>query len=148
MSGSSEPERGIEVRGAQVRTATVQIKALTVSGKWLTLAVFRQLPWSRGVLMTFDPAVGYGTARAVGTPWGRVNYHPRACPRRAHLYLVLEANGRLYQLSWSGDGWSPWWKEYAPKDRAEAERAKAGMQESWTDCYLDLCALDQLFVAV
>ena len=35
--------KGIEVRTAEVKTAAVEIKTLSVSGKQMTLALFRQL---------------------------------------------------------------------------------------------------------
>lgn len=56
----------LTIHEAQITTATVEIQTLTISGKQVTLAVFRQLkpvkhPWK------------------VGTAWGTVNYHPDGC---------------------------------------------------------------------
>jgi hypothetical protein len=60
----------LTVHNAEIRTATVEIKTLTVSGKQVTLAVFRQL--------REEPLIGDdGTLN--GTPWGTVNYHPDKC---------------------------------------------------------------------
>ena len=57
----------LTVHNAEIRTATVEIKTLTVSGKQVTLAVFRQLvnDWLVDNQGNFQ-----------GTPWGVVNYCP------------------------------------------------------------------------
>jgi hypothetical protein len=61
----------LTVHNAQVSTATVEIRTLTIDGKQVTLAVFRQLP--------DEPLIAEdGTLR--GVPWGRVNYHPDKVP--------------------------------------------------------------------
>jgi hypothetical protein len=63
----------ITVHNAQLMTTTVEIKTLTVSGKQLTLAVFRQIQ--------DEPFSGNRDAA-----WGRVNYCPnkacQSCDRR------------------------------------------------------------------
>lgn len=58
-------------QSAQITTASVQIKALTVNGKQVTLAVFRQL--------YDEPLYERETWEPHGTPWCRVNYHPDRC---------------------------------------------------------------------
>lgn len=60
----------LTVHNAEVRTATVEVKTLTVSGRQVTLAVFRQL---REQTLIADS----GTLN--GVPWGTVNYHPDKC---------------------------------------------------------------------
>lgn len=57
----------LTVHNAQITTATVEIKTLTIGGKQVTQAVFRQL--KEESLIGND-----GTLR--GVPWGTVNYHP------------------------------------------------------------------------
>ena len=61
----------INIEDAKVKTLTVQIMAITVSGKQMTLSTFRQLPersiWS--VAETPESAFAFR-----GVPWGRVRY--------------------------------------------------------------------------
>jgi hypothetical protein len=78
----------LTVHNAEIRTATVEIKTLTVSGKQVTLAVFRQLP--RRPLIEKD-----GTLN--GVPWGTVNYHPdKDCPRLdPHIHVVWQRGTEL-----------------------------------------------------
>lgn len=58
----------IEAREAVVRTAQVEIRTLTVTGKQVTLALFRQLP-ERGWIDDL-------TGKPTGILWGRVHYQP------------------------------------------------------------------------
>lgn len=60
-------QKVISVEEVRIQSATVEIKILTVAGKQMTLAVFRQLPE--------EPLVDYGHVKLLGKPWGRVNYH-------------------------------------------------------------------------
>jgi hypothetical protein len=55
----------LTVHNAEVHTATVEVKSLTISGKQVTLAVFRQL-------LEEHPLDQSGNWK--GTPWGFVNY--------------------------------------------------------------------------
>lgn len=72
---------------AELNTATVQINTLTVSGKQVTLAVFRQLTEAR--LINEDGAF-------TGTPWGTVNYHPDRCAdHKAHWHVVFQVGDEL-----------------------------------------------------
>ena len=57
----------LTVQNAQITTATVEVKTLTISGKQVTLAVFRQL--REEPLIAEDGTLS-------GVPWGIVNYHP------------------------------------------------------------------------
>lgn len=76
----------LTVQNAEIRTASVEIKTLTVSGKQVTQAVFKQLPERR--LVADD-----GTLN--GVPWGRVNYHPDKCDEAPHLHVVWEVGKEL-----------------------------------------------------
>lgn len=70
----------LTVHNAELKTAAVEVQTLTISGKQVTLAVFRQL--KEEALIADD-----GTLN--GLPWGAVNYHPDKCggDSRAHLHL-------------------------------------------------------------
>lgn len=59
------------VQDAQISTVSVEIKALTIGNKQMTLSVFRQLPREHVV------AVDEWSFK--GVLWGRVNYHWNAC---------------------------------------------------------------------
>jgi len=81
-------EKQLTVHNAEIRTATVEIRTLTVSGKQVTLAVFRQLVEAR----LFDEA---GNLR--GIPWGTVNYHfaKRCGDLGVHHHVVWQRGSDL-----------------------------------------------------
>jgi hypothetical protein len=78
----------IAVNDAHLKTAIVEIKSLVVSGKQVTLAVFRQL--QEEAILTDD-------LNLKGTPWGRVNYCPagRRCLQGEHLHIVWQKGSEL-----------------------------------------------------
>jgi hypothetical protein len=70
----------LDVQAAELITAAVEVKTLTIRGKQVTLAVFRQL--EEKPLLLDDGSLA-------GTPWGRVNYHPDKCAEDApHIHVV------------------------------------------------------------
>lgn len=71
---------------ATITTAAVEVKTLTVSGKQVTLAVFRQL--REEPLIAED-----GTLN--GVPWGYVNYHPDKCGGDRHWHVVWQQGDEL-----------------------------------------------------
>lgn len=89
-----ERKRGqvkLAVRDAQVKTASVEVKSLTISGKQVTLAVFRQLEE--------EPLIGE-LGEFLGLPWGRVNYHPDKCGSNrdggdGHIHVVWQKGEEL-----------------------------------------------------
>jgi hypothetical protein len=96
----------LTVRNAEITTASVEIKTLTVSGKQVTLAVFRQL---REVPLVLDD----GTL--AGQPWGIVNYHPDKCAgAQEHWHIVWQQGAELrrsavpakidFQVFWPSEG--------------------------------------------
>ncbi|GAA2845626.1 hypothetical protein GCM10010443_03910 [Actinoplanes cyaneus] len=77
----------LTVHNAAIATARVEIKTLTVSGKQVTLAVFRQL--------REEPLLGYDGTLA-GQPWGVVNYHPDKCAALpSHWHVVWQHDADL-----------------------------------------------------
>lgn len=76
----------LTVHNAEIKTAAVEIRTLTISGKQVTLAVFRQL--REEPLLAED-----GTLN--GVPWGTVNYHPAAkqCDDLAEHWHVVWQKG-------------------------------------------------------
>jgi hypothetical protein len=93
----------IKAEEAQIKTATVEIKILTVSGKQMTLAVYRQIKEENIFINPEQPYEG-----TKGPCWGIINYHTKDCDLGArHLHLVwqkgkhlrrfdLYSNSRLY----------------------------------------------------
>lgn len=77
----------LTAQNATITTAAVEVKALTISGKQVTLAVFRQLKE--------QPLIGDdGTLN--GEPWGVVNYHPDKCgDDPEHLHVVWQNGSDL-----------------------------------------------------
>jgi hypothetical protein len=74
-------------REATVRTAQVEIKALTISGKQVTLAVFRQLQKEDLITENLEFA---------GIPWGTVNYHPDCAQvHEPHVHVVWQKGDEL-----------------------------------------------------
>lgn len=81
---------GILATEATLNTLSVTIKALMVSGKQMTLAVFRQLPsQDSSVVLTHD-----GYLREDLNYWGRVRY---AIKDEGDHWVVLENQGQLYR---------------------------------------------------
>jgi hypothetical protein len=76
----------LTVHNAEIKTATVEIKSLTVSGKQVTLAVFRQL--IEAELVDYD-------GNFAGLPWGTVNYHPGKCDDKTHRHVVWQQGDEL-----------------------------------------------------
>jgi hypothetical protein len=58
--------RRITTYEATVKTAAVEVKSLTISGKQVTLAVFRQLQK--------EDLINERSDDLLGIPWGTVNY--------------------------------------------------------------------------
>jgi hypothetical protein len=81
----------LTVHSAQISTATVEIKTLTISGKQVTLSVYRQLKKKD----IFDSYY-----KLIGTPWGIVNYNPDKCDdmrieEDKHLHVVWQYGDEL-----------------------------------------------------
>jgi hypothetical protein len=82
--------RKITIKEAEIRTASVEIRTLTVSGKQVTLAVFRQL---------IEESVLTEDMQFAGLPWGTVNYHWGDCReldyRSKHTHVVWQKGAEL-----------------------------------------------------
>lgn len=96
---SSGSGRRITVHDATIKTAAVEVKALTISGKQVTLAVFRQLIEEA----LLDPDTG----EYAGVPWGTVNYHWAECrDTGTHHHVVWQKGEELRRAtvlrSWPG----------------------------------------------
>jgi len=77
----------IAVNEARVRTASVEIKTLSVSGKQVTLALFRQL---------LEKPLIDDDGMFTGLPWGTINYHPDRCAKDPkHVHVVWQLGDEL-----------------------------------------------------
>lgn len=76
----------LTAHNAVVKTAAVEVKALTIEEKQVTLAVFRQLK----VRQLVDP----DSLQLRGVPWGIVNYFPPPCSPD-HLHVVWQDGSEL-----------------------------------------------------
>ena len=146
----------VETRNASLKTLVVTIQALYVSGKQMTLAVFRQLPW-------------LADADADAELWGIVRYDIKD---QGDLWLVFSRGGVLYRCLFDmsepriGDGHLQWarrnvenlrFNSQNARDKAAAELAQAEVEyaervKSETSRYQKNQAiaadLPQLFIAV
>ncbi|GIF08910.1 hypothetical protein [Actinoplanes siamensis] len=92
----------LTVHNAAISTARVEIKTLTVSGRQVTLAVFRQL---REAPVIEDDGV------LAGQLWGVVNYHPDKCadlPEHWHVVWQRDADllrSLVYRTIDHGEFW-------------------------------------------
>jgi len=102
--------RPIKIQQAELKTATITVKALTIDKRQVTLAVFRQLQE--------ESLIDIEEAKFNGLPWGRVNYCPdkKACPDREHHHVVWQKGDELRRATvavpiperyvWGGEaGW-------------------------------------------
>lgn len=80
--------RAINVEHAELRTATVTVKALTIDKRQVTLAVFRQLK---------EEDLVSEAGEFKGLPWGTVNYCPnkKECGKGQHLHVVWQQGTEL-----------------------------------------------------
>ncbi len=77
----------LNVHNAQISTVKVEVKTLTISGKQVTLAVFRQL---------IDELLIAEDGRLKGVAWGTVNYHPDKCSDDPpHWHIVWQLGDEL-----------------------------------------------------
>lgn len=87
--------RRITTEEATLKTATVEIRTLTINGKQMTLAVFRQL--------IEEPVIDKEAAKLQGELWGIVNYHTGVgCDHfknQPHVHVVWQNGNELRRSS-------------------------------------------------
>jgi hypothetical protein len=88
---------------ASIESATVTINTLTISGKQVTLNVFRQL--QDAVLINHDGSLA-------GPPWGMVNYHQKKCDKlEKHAHVVWQLDDQLRRDTIQPPRWEPYWSD-------------------------------------
>lgn len=130
--------RIITAREATIKTTAVEVKALTISGRQVTLSVFRQLK---------DEAIlDEDTVQLRGVPWGIVNYFWGDCAKASeHLHVVWQKGDELrracvYPKPESTRGWVQrqrrmrnaflWWIA-AVSTREDAPPFAVALNPSW-----------------
>jgi hypothetical protein len=98
------------VRNAEISTATVEIRTVTIGGKQMTLSVFRQV-------MSTEWLDGAGEQQ--GQAWGVVNYHGDCGPEtsRRHLHVLWQWEDELRKCRLTEPAW-PYF--YGPTKRTDA----------------------------
>ncbi|MFL6353356.1 MAG: hypothetical protein ACJ74Z_16110 [Bryobacteraceae bacterium] len=77
----------VETNGT-AKPATVELKALMIDGKQMTLSVFRQLQR--------EELIEYYSGQLLGVPWGWVNYPPGDCADdKLHIHAVWQKGSEL-----------------------------------------------------
>ncbi|MGI9862735.1 hypothetical protein SDD30_15265 [Moorella naiadis] len=137
--------KNIKVSEAEIETVSVAVHVVRISGKQMTLAVFKQL----AVEDLLDPRTG----ELKGVPWGWVNYHVH-CPaaRRRNSFFVGPSSVHSYiphlHVIWQKGDELRHAVVYAP-DRNPAQTAQdREIQQRWQEQYERLLELPQLFIAV
>jgi hypothetical protein len=93
----------LTVHNAEIKTAAVEIKALTVSGRQVTQSVFRQLK---------ESALVTENGHLAGLPWGSINYHPDKCgDDTSHLHVVWQKDQELRRARVDAPGFGRWFCE-------------------------------------
>jgi len=125
-----DEERHITTDEAVIKTASVEIRILTINGKQMTLAVFRQIKTAswKSLRDVFDKGE-YAAA------WGTINYCSKDCTR---LFEGNDTEGRRYMQ----EHWHVVWQLYSELRHTTVSWWEA---KGYTDI---LRALDQLFIAV
>lgn len=110
----------ITVHNAAIRTATVTVRALTIGGKQVTQAVFRQLPE--------EP---WEIARHAGPHswWGHVRYCPKDCTYRDHRHVIWQDDDVLFRSLIVAPSWD-------------------SVDEAYAQFWAQVKLLPQLFIAV
>lgn len=107
-----------------IKTAAVEIKTLTLKGKQMTLAVFRQLYEEELI----DPTTG----QLRGVPWGRVHYFWGDC-KADHLHVVWQLGEELRRSCvYAQPGEWPLWTKLSKRLKTWCLlRALEGWEPQW-----------------
>jgi hypothetical protein len=90
---AKEPEVAMKLQAHQatIQTASVQIKALTIRKKQVTLSTFRQLD--------VQEIIDLQNLEMRGLPWGRINYHSDKCEKTPndHYHILWQKDNNLFR---------------------------------------------------
>lgn len=135
----------LTVHNAEIKTAAVEIRTLTISGKQVTLAVFRQLRSERWLDNELNPR---------GPAWGVVNYHPDPICRLSggrggldgtpHIHMVWQLGAELRRHAFVDPTRDNPVTGLLPVRYWDDRDAARRFQQAWEL----VCNLPQLFIAV
>jgi hypothetical protein len=151
----------LTAQNAVVSTATVEIKTLTLSGKQITLSVFRQIQEDALVQLLSDRAV------LCGEPWGWVTYFwPGCLPRDGcsgelvkgtsdPLHVVWQLGSELRRSIVLGMAHIEevtndriWRSKHLGCPVSDVQESNADLWQSYADLLDRLRDLPQLFIAI
>lgn len=127
----------LTVRAAEITTAAVSINVLTVSGKQVTLAVYRQIVGEDCFRLGLE-----GQPLLQGEMWGTVNYHVGDDPfdyPGGHRHVVWQKGDQLRRCKVRCS--MPSLNGY-PRERVQE------LRPFWDALWQEVAALPQLFIAV
>lgn len=129
MTRSQQLAKVISIHDAKVKTMSVGIKAMTISDRQVTLALFRQL--------IEEELIDYYAGTLNGLPWGFVNYCPDNECRclGTHWHIVWQKGDELRRATV--------WKELF-----EVKEPLTGNKERFKRMKREITELPQLFIAV
>lgn len=125
----------LAVAEAQIHTASVEVKTLTISGKQVTLAVFKQLK------------EGAMSADNIDAIWGQVNYCPgrNHCSGDAwHIHVVYQEGAELRRAAVSRPGFDRRRRQWEFLDGEWPEEYRSEVAALWER----ILNVPQLFIAV
>jgi hypothetical protein len=79
--------RKINVKEANLNTVAVEIQAMKIGAKQMTMGVFRQLEE--------EDIINWETFELKGVPWGKVNYFWGDCKNADHLHIIWQKGDEL-----------------------------------------------------
>jgi hypothetical protein len=128
--------RRITTQDAKIKTATVELKALVIDGKQVTLSVFRQFQ--------NEDLIDLESGQLKGVPWGRVNYDPGDCiANEKHLHVVWQKGSELRRACVREEFCVPnelWIKKSLARGRYLAQAALDGaiteFPEDYDSCFV------------
>jgi hypothetical protein len=95
----------LTVQNAEIKTAAVEVRTLTLSGKQVTLSVFKQI--EQAPIIQEDGMLA-------GEPWGRINYHPDKCADfELHHHVVWQVGSELRRAAHARPAFRIFWSQTA-----------------------------------
>lgn len=77
----------LTTENAEIKTAAIEIKSLTVSNRQVTLSLFRQIP--------HEDLIDYDQMKLNGTPWGQINYFWKETYEDCKIHIVWQKGKEL-----------------------------------------------------
>ena len=152
----------INIQDVIIKTATIEVKVLSLSKKQVTLAVFRQLE-------SCEEFIDMWELKVLGILWGRINYHVNCSDFKKHIHLIWQKEDKLKRAVVYREYYDELTHLFGPEiirvvnnyymddyhsdeDKRIYKQIKVLMSDDkkliWDDFIEELDNLDQLFIAV